>query len=318
MPSERIGNTAVPVRRGSRWPRSLITLGLALTAVGALISTASPASAAGSLLRAAADDVGKRWTVCAADVTVRSAPGGPAIGTLTGPQAGGQAQSFTVTDPNVHGGEWVRGHAWGNVNQEGYIQNGWFCADNEVAAAPGAPQPAAPAPATSPPDIQATPQAFTAAPTCNSAFYAAANPERDTVSGIPVAEKGWRSYSVGISSHLRRCGGYVYARHCVYVDTRNFPHGHKFWLAVSTQRSDGKWARAHKKPILQISGKREVQEVCLRQRRGVVVGGKQLAVRQVHVRHTATTPGDGALIPRGSTLKGVYESFTGPEAKPQQ
>lgn len=55
----------------------------------------------------------------------------------------------------------------------------------------------------------------------------------------------------------------------------------------------------------------------MRQRRGVVVDGKQLDIERVHVRRTATTPGDGALIPRGSTLKGEYKPFCGPEAKPQ-
>jgi hypothetical protein len=294
--------------------RSILGIGVALAAVAALIGTASPAAAAGPLLHADGDDVGKRWTVCAQDLTVRSTPGGPVIGTLTGPQAGRPAQSFTIDDPTAQGGEWVHGHAWGHVNQDGYVQNGWFCPDNP--AGPTAPANPVSPPATTTPAAPTQSKASAAATTCLSPFYAAANPPKDSVSPIPIANNGWRSYSIGLSSYLRRCGGYVYARHCLYIDTRNLPYGHQVWFTVSTQRSDGKWARAHTAPILSISGRQKIQEVCLRQRRGVVVAGRQLAITQVHVRHTATTPGDGALIPRGSTLKGVYKPYNGPEAKP--
>ena len=154
----------------------------------------------------------------------------------------------------------------------------------------------------------------TSAGLCSSRYYAAAQPKADTVTGIPIANNGWRSYSLGIGSYLQRCGGYVYASHRVYIDTRNLPRGHRVWIQVSTRRSDGVWARAHEAPILQVTGQQRVEEVILNQRRGV---GGGLSLTQVKVVHTATTPGDGALIPRSSTLTGIYKPWYGPEAKPR-
>lgn len=154
---------------------------------------------------------------------------------------------------------------------------------------------------------------FAEAAGCASPIYAAAQPKADRVAPVPIANNGWRSYSLGIGSYLRRCGGYVYASHHIYLDTRNLPYGHKLWLTVSTQRGDGRWARAHDAAILQVTGHRRIEEVLLDQRRGV---GDGLAVTKVQVRHTATTPGRGALIPRGSTLEGVYRPWHGPEAGP--
>lgn len=77
----------------------------ALTAVG--VTTAPGASAA------------ERHTVCAADLYVREQPLGRAIGTLyTG-------QTFDVERYSAEG--WAYGMAYGNVNQHGWVQNGWFC-----------------------------------------------------------------------------------------------------------------------------------------------------------------------------------------------
>jgi hypothetical protein len=153
------------------------------------------------------------------------------------------------------------------------------------------------------------------ASSCGSAIYAYASPSKDSVSPVPIIENGWRSYSVGIGSYLQRCGGYVYARHQIYIDTRNLPYGHKLWITVSTERSDGKWARAHNRPILEVTGRQKIEEIILYQRRGV---GGGLEVTRVHVRHSATPPGSGALIPFGSTLKGVYRPWNGPEASPRR
>ncbi|GAB1340401.1 hypothetical protein ACE1SV_69910 [Streptomyces sp. E-15] len=109
-------------------PRAAFRAAAALgVAVAALIELTTPASAGGNLLWASASSVGKRWTVCAHDLAVRSSPNGPAFGYLYGPD-----QSFTIYDPGnfEFGGEWVRGHAWGGVNADGYVQNGWFCLNN--------------------------------------------------------------------------------------------------------------------------------------------------------------------------------------------
>lgn len=138
------------------------------------------ASANGSQLSATAGDVGKRWTVCAQDLTVRDAPGGQVIGTLYGPQTGGRpAETFTIHDagPGESGGEWVRGHAWGNVNRDGYVQNGRFCSDNAPGASTSpsaAPAPTAPQSATTAP----TATAATAVPGCK--IYA---PDAHIISG---------------------------------------------------------------------------------------------------------------------------------------
>ncbi len=155
----------------------------------------------------------------------------------------------------------------------------------------------------------------TGASSCSSPIYAHANPPKDNVSPVPIVENGWRSYSVGIASYLRRCGGYVYGKHQIYIDTRNLPYGHKLWITVSTQRGDGKWARAHRALILEVTGHQTIDEIILHQRRGI---GGGLKVNRVHVRHSATPPDSGALIPRGSTLKGVYKPWAGPELSPRR
>jgi hypothetical protein len=157
-------------------------------------------------------------------------------------------------------------------------------------------------------------QAASTTASCTAPVTAAAQPKKDDVSPIPIVGAGWRSYSVGIGSYLKHCGGYVYAQHQIYIDTRNLPYGHRLWLRVATQRSDGKWALAHGAAMISVTGHRKIEEVILHQRRGV---GGGLTVDRVHVWHTATPPGSGALVPRGSTLKGIYAQWNGPEASPR-
>ncbi|HET8642489.1 MAG TPA: hypothetical protein VFM37_11155 [Pseudonocardiaceae bacterium] len=62
-------------------------------------------------------DVGQRETVCAQTLSVRTAPGGAWLGTLY------QGQTFYVRE--VHG-SWVYGFAYGYINHNGWVQNGWF------------------------------------------------------------------------------------------------------------------------------------------------------------------------------------------------
>ncbi|EFC78990.1 hypothetical protein [Parafrankia sp. EUN1f] len=116
-----VGQSASDRRRRRLWVRGAVTVAAAGALLGGLASTAS---AGGSLLWATPNSHGQRLAVCAQDLEVRSSPGGPAIGYLYGPN-----QTFTVYDAGARefGGEWVLGHAWGNVNRDGYVQNGWFC-----------------------------------------------------------------------------------------------------------------------------------------------------------------------------------------------
>jgi hypothetical protein len=61
---------------------------------------------------------GKRETVCADSLYVRTKPGGAFLGTLYRPQ------TFAVE--RVSDG-WAYGYAYGNVNRHGWVQDGWFC-----------------------------------------------------------------------------------------------------------------------------------------------------------------------------------------------
>jgi hypothetical protein len=149
---------------------------------------------------------------------------------------------------------------------------------------------------------------------CGSPYWWA-NPNKDT-HGTWVPGVGLRVYSVGIASYVSKCSGnWLRARHGVYIDTRAFPYGHKFLFSVSTRRSDGVWKRVRSKSgasIFSLSGKREIQEVLLYQRRYARRG---MRLTDVHVRHCACALDSGAL-PIGSTLKGKYKRFYGPEASP--
>jgi hypothetical protein len=117
-------STAREIRR-TRRPTRRAVLGGSLTAVLAalmLAVTQSAAYAGGPHRWAQYSDVGKRLTVCAQTLDVRSSYGGTPFAQLT------SGQTFTVYQNYAEfGSEYVRGFAWGNVNAEGYVQNGWFC-----------------------------------------------------------------------------------------------------------------------------------------------------------------------------------------------
>ncbi|MEU5255520.1 hypothetical protein [Streptomyces longwoodensis] len=109
-----------------RMPRAALA-GL-LTAVTAVLTalmlalTQSAAYAGGPYRWAHDGNVGQRLTVCAQTLEVRSSYGGPAFARLT------YGQTFTMHQNYAEfGSEYVRGFAWGNVNAEGFVQNGWFC-----------------------------------------------------------------------------------------------------------------------------------------------------------------------------------------------
>ncbi|MET9477490.1 hypothetical protein ACFYWN_40705 [Streptomyces sp. NPDC002917] len=90
-------------RSGALALACLTTLGVGLTA--------APAQAADGI-------PGVRMTVCADSLYVRTDPGGAWMGTLSYPQ------TFDVKNVS---GDWVYGFAYGNVNRNGWVQNGWFC-----------------------------------------------------------------------------------------------------------------------------------------------------------------------------------------------
>jgi hypothetical protein len=62
--------------------------------------------------------VGERMTVCAQTLDLRTAPLGPWQGTLY------KGQTFLVKSLD---GDWVYGFAYGDINRDGWVQNGWFC-----------------------------------------------------------------------------------------------------------------------------------------------------------------------------------------------
>jgi hypothetical protein len=91
------------VVRGTALAGALLVAGAVLTAV--------PANAANG-------HVGVRETVCAVDLELRVKPGGARMGTLHKPQ------TFLVKEVS---GEWVFGFAYGDINHDGWVQDGWFC-----------------------------------------------------------------------------------------------------------------------------------------------------------------------------------------------
>jgi hypothetical protein len=58
--------------------------------------------------------------VCAQSLYVRNAPAGVVIGTLY------KGDNFNETRADASG-EWLYGHAYGNVHADGWVENGWFC-----------------------------------------------------------------------------------------------------------------------------------------------------------------------------------------------
>ena len=95
-------------------PRStrLARLGVAAATAVALLAVSSPAQAANGT-------IGVRETVCAESLFVRTEPLGAWMGTL---YAG---QTFLVKGPRSGG--YVYGFAYGHVNRNGWVQDGWFC-----------------------------------------------------------------------------------------------------------------------------------------------------------------------------------------------
>jgi hypothetical protein len=71
-----------------------------------------------STAHAAYGTPGVRETVCAQDLYVRTAPAGAWMGTLY------YGQTFRVE--KVQSG-WAYGFAYGYVNRNGWVQDGWFC-----------------------------------------------------------------------------------------------------------------------------------------------------------------------------------------------
>lgn len=91
---------------------------LAVAAVCATVAAgmATPVLAAGGV-------PGQRMTVCADDLIVRSdipERGGHYIGMLH------RGETFRVDFVSPQGG-WAEGFAFGQVNQNGWVENGWFC-----------------------------------------------------------------------------------------------------------------------------------------------------------------------------------------------
>ncbi|MEU4366104.1 hypothetical protein [Micromonospora chersina] len=90
----------------------LARLGVAAATAVALLAVSSPAQAADGT-------IGVRETVCAESLFVRTEPLGAWMGTL---YAG---QTFLVKGPRSGG--YVYGFAYGHVNRNGWVQDGWFC-----------------------------------------------------------------------------------------------------------------------------------------------------------------------------------------------
>lgn len=84
----------------------------ALLSTTALLATAAPA-------QAAYGRIGVRETVCAQDLYVRTEPNGAWMGTLY------KGQTFLVKGPRSGG--YIFGFAYGYVNRDGWVQDGWFC-----------------------------------------------------------------------------------------------------------------------------------------------------------------------------------------------
>lgn len=91
-----------------------IAAALAVPAItaGLLAATAGAATAANGT-------IGERETVCADSLYVReTAPHGAFHGTLF------RGQTFTVQQRQ---GDYVYGFAYGHINRNGWVQDGWFC-----------------------------------------------------------------------------------------------------------------------------------------------------------------------------------------------
>ena len=135
--------------------------------------------------------------------------------------------------------------------------------------------------------------------------HARARKADGNVTAIP--DEGWRTYYVSVESLLYRCGGYVRARHHVFVDSRWLPMGFKLILRISTKRSDGKWyGKNYEATTSKNFGMFVTEHV-----RGI---GGGLRLTDVHVKHFPA-PGQASWF-KASTAKSVYGRWNGPEASP--
>ena len=161
------------------------------------------------------------------------------------------------------------------------------------------------------PDLTETPLDVTATvarPRCDPTRMpiAHARARRDgNVAGIP--DEGWRTYYVSVESLLYPCGGYVRARHHIFVDSRWLPLGFELFMRVSTRRSDGRWVGKNFRASLS----KRFEMFVTDQMRGI---GGGLRLTDVHVRHFPM-PGQASFF-KSSTAKSVYGPWNGPEAKP--
>lgn len=123
MVSQTMQHVSVGQEPARRMWKRLGRVLLSVVAAAGLTLSMNPAAHAGGPYRyAAGGDTGQRLTVCARDLEVRHDKGGSAFGRLY------ENQTFTVKRVDQEfGSEWVYGFAWGNVNSDGYVQNGWFC-----------------------------------------------------------------------------------------------------------------------------------------------------------------------------------------------
>jgi uncharacterized membrane protein len=87
---------------------------LAVSALVAALVLVTPGVAA-----AANGTIGVRETVCADSLFVRTDPGGAWMGTLY------KGQTFLVKGPRSSG--YIYGFAYGYINRNGWVQDGWFC-----------------------------------------------------------------------------------------------------------------------------------------------------------------------------------------------
>lgn len=91
----------------------------ALRSTALLAAVIITAAAASPAAYAANGTIGERETVCANDLYVRTEPNGAWMGTLY------RGQTFLVKGPRSGG--YLYGFAYGHINRNGWVQDGWFC-----------------------------------------------------------------------------------------------------------------------------------------------------------------------------------------------
>lgn len=108
---------SIAVPRVRRATAVCVALGAAL-----VVGTPGTAHAGGPFAWATAATIGKRLTVCANHLDLRPSRGGAPFARL---HKGDQFKIGAVDHPYLS--EWVHGFAYGKVNKNAYVQNGWFC-----------------------------------------------------------------------------------------------------------------------------------------------------------------------------------------------